>query len=68
MEHPLSLTRRLICLPIYAAMVSGGAFLIYEKMEGLKFRYLALTGAMLLVFGLYLLWADILSPIFRKKA
>jgi hypothetical protein len=68
MEQPLSLTRRLVCLPIYLAMTGGGAFLIYEKLQGLEVRLLELVGGVLMAMGLYLLWTDVVSPILRKKA
>jgi hypothetical protein len=68
MEQPLSLTRRLVCLPIYLAMTGGGAFLIYQKLQGLEVRLLEFVGGMLLATGLYLLWTDVVSPMLRKKA
>ena len=67
-EQSISPIRRVLCFPIYVAMIGGGAFLIYEKLEGLRFRFLALTGAVLLVMGVYLFWTDILSLLFRRTS
>ena len=67
MEPPISVRRRLICGPIYAAMIGGGAFLVYEKLEGLDLKGLVLTGGFLLAAGSYLMWTDIIRPPFRNK-
>ena len=68
MEQPLSLTRRLVCLPIYLALTGGGAFLVYQKLQGTEVRLLDFVGGVLMAMGLYLLWTDIVSPTLRRKA
>jgi hypothetical protein len=67
MEPPISVRRRLICGPIYAAMIGGGAFLVYETLEGLNLKGMILAGGFLLAIGSYLMWTDIIRPLFRNK-
>jgi hypothetical protein len=60
--------RRIVCFGLYAAMMVGGAVVIYMQLflsTIIYFKFVAGAG-MLLALGGYLFWEDFLKPPARS--
>ena len=75
-EPPLSRGRRTICSVLYAGMICVGIYAFYlwlgaeapdTRSERKGFWLMASAGIAVGALGLYLMWTDILAPLFRKR-
>lgn len=75
-EPPLAPWRRIICSILYAGMIGVGIYLIEDwfvvESDGTRgarkvIGLVGLMGMSFAGFGLYLMWTDIVVPLFRKQ-